>query len=229
MAQQERSTRTRRKIVEAGGAVFAQRGFEGAVISDVYAKVGVTRGAFYYHFSSKEDLAEAVLETQRGGEQYPLIPREIKLQEFVDAGMVFTVRLRKDRLLQGSVRLAVEKASHSLDRSKAFEAWVTHNMRGLTEARERGELHPHVQLDDVAVMIAGAYTGIQLMSEVMDDRRDVERRVSVFLQHVMPTIALPGILARLDMAADRGERVMAELEELGELGEQGANGTSLAP
>jgi AcrR family transcriptional regulator len=59
---QERSEATRRRLFKAALRVFARDGFEAARIEDIAAEAGHTRGAFYAHFPSKENLFFALLE-----------------------------------------------------------------------------------------------------------------------------------------------------------------------
>lgn len=47
---------TRRAILEAAAQLSRQGGFDKMTIRDVCAAAGVTTGAFYHHFSSKNDL-----------------------------------------------------------------------------------------------------------------------------------------------------------------------------
>ena len=63
---------TRRRIVEAAGRRFKQDGIDGAGVAAVMSDAGLTNGAFYAHFASKEDLvATAVAELLRDQrEQY---------------------------------------------------------------------------------------------------------------------------------------------------------------
>ncbi|WP_432250444.1 ScbR family autoregulator-binding transcription factor [Streptomyces sanyensis] len=212
MSQQERAIRTRELILEAAGEVFAERGYDGATISDVYSRAGLTKGAFYFHFASKEELAEAILEVQVGSGAYPVVRRTLKLQELVDAGFVFGHRLMYDRMLQGSVGLSLERGAHQLDRRRPFLAWVDHNLAALTEASEQGELYGYADLRATAELLVGAFSGIQMLSHVLTDRRDLTERLSVLLAQVLPSVAVPGVLAQLDLSADRGERVLAEAE-----------------
>jgi AcrR family transcriptional regulator len=214
VTQQERSKRTRRLIVEAAGSVFAEKGYNGATISDVYQRVGLTKGAFYYYFTGKEDLARAVLDSQVGEVAFPLVPRSTRLQELIDAGMVFTVQIRQDTAVQGSLRLSLERGAHDLDRRRPYGDWVAHNLHALTRAKDAGELHAHVDPEAVAQLLAGAYSGIQVLSEVMSGWEDLEERISVLLQHILPTITLPGPLAQLDMGVGRAARVVADLQNL---------------
>ena len=59
--QAERSRATRAALLAAGRALFAAHGFAGAAREDIVERAGVTRGALYHHFASKEDLFRAVV------------------------------------------------------------------------------------------------------------------------------------------------------------------------
>jgi TetR/AcrR family transcriptional regulator, transcriptional repressor for nem operon len=47
----------REKILAAAFEVIRRKGYSGATVDDLCAAAGVTKGAFFHHFSSKEDLA----------------------------------------------------------------------------------------------------------------------------------------------------------------------------
>jgi TetR/AcrR family transcriptional regulator, transcriptional repressor for nem operon len=55
---------TRQRILEAAGRRFKQDGIDGAGVATVMSDAGLTNGAFYAHFSSKEDLVANVLADQ---------------------------------------------------------------------------------------------------------------------------------------------------------------------
>jgi len=50
------------EIVEAALAVFAERGFAAARLDEIAARAGVSKGALYLYFATKEDLFRAVVE-----------------------------------------------------------------------------------------------------------------------------------------------------------------------
>ena len=54
--QRQRSEETRARIFEAAERSFAQQGFDAASVATICQVAGVTKGAFYHHFSSKQDL-----------------------------------------------------------------------------------------------------------------------------------------------------------------------------
>lgn len=53
---------TRSQLMAVGHRLFAERGFAGTSTEEIVVQAGVTRGALYHHFRSKEDLFRAVLD-----------------------------------------------------------------------------------------------------------------------------------------------------------------------
>jgi len=47
---------TKRRLIDAAGAVFAEKGFERATIKDITTRAGVSLAAVNYHFSDKNEL-----------------------------------------------------------------------------------------------------------------------------------------------------------------------------
>jgi TetR/AcrR family transcriptional repressor of nem operon len=50
---------TRERILESAAQLFRTRGYDAASIDDIMSGAGLTRGGFYLHFDSKEDLFAA--------------------------------------------------------------------------------------------------------------------------------------------------------------------------
>ncbi|MFR2571530.1 MAG: TetR/AcrR family transcriptional regulator [Clostridia bacterium] len=48
--------KTKRKIFETSMKLFAEKGYEATSIEEITATVGVAKGTLYYHFSSKEEI-----------------------------------------------------------------------------------------------------------------------------------------------------------------------------
>ncbi len=62
MARQVRSEATRRKILDAAIDVFGEVGYAAAGWNTIIERTGMTKGALYHHFDSKESLASAIIE-----------------------------------------------------------------------------------------------------------------------------------------------------------------------
>ena len=77
---------TRQRIVEAAGRRFKRDGIDGAGVAAVMSDAGLTNGAFYAHFGSKEDLVANVLADQLRAQRQSLdteAPDRAGLEAFV--------------------------------------------------------------------------------------------------------------------------------------------------
>jgi len=210
VAQQDRAIRTRRLILEAAAAVFDDLGYDRATIAEVLDRAGVTKGALYFHFASKEQLALAVLDEHVL--DIAVKPQNIKLQEFVDAGQVLAYRLRSDPIQRGAARLAVEQGSNHLDRKQSMLSWSVFVEGLLNEAKDRGEVMESIVVRETAELFVGAFAGLQMMSQAFTNRADLSRRLTIFFEHTLPSIAVPAILAKLKLGSERGAHLDAALQ-----------------
>ena len=58
----ERKAATRSRLLDAAARVYAAHGFSGATLDDVAEEAGLTKGAVYGHFGSKDNLLVALME-----------------------------------------------------------------------------------------------------------------------------------------------------------------------
>ncbi|MFC8373869.1 MULTISPECIES: ScbR family autoregulator-binding transcription factor [unclassified Streptomyces] len=218
MALQERAIRTRRAILVAAAEVFDEVGYEAATITEILKRSGLTRGALYFHFGSKEELAQGVLAVQV--DALPPVPKqELKLQESLDEALLLACLLRRetgDPIVRGSVRLTIDQgaAQGGLDARMPMQAWVEHTHALLNEAKTNGELLPHVDTLSLAKLAVGAFTGVQMLSNIMTDREDMQERVTDLYRNLMAAAAVPSVLSRLDFGAGRGMRIYEEAMKL---------------
>lgn len=191
----------------AAAKVFEDRGYQAATIAEILTASGVTKGALYFHFQSKDDLAQGVLAEQ---DQRLIVPaRSSKVQELVDAVMLHAYRLQTDPLVRAGVRLSMDQQP-GLDRSGPFRRWSEVGTAMLTQARAQGELLPHVVPAETAEVIVAAFGGIQSMSQTVSDYQDLPDRVSALLRHLLPSVVQSSIIASLDLSPARGASVYAE-------------------
>ena len=63
----EAAEKTRARLIDAATELFAREGLGGPSLDAICKHAGFTRGAFYVHFSSRDDLIVAVVEKIMGG------------------------------------------------------------------------------------------------------------------------------------------------------------------
>ena len=62
LTREEKKARTRAQLIDAAATVFARRGFVAASLDEVAEEAGLTKGAVYSNFASKEELFQGVIE-----------------------------------------------------------------------------------------------------------------------------------------------------------------------
>ncbi|AWK08888.1 TetR family transcriptional regulator [Streptomyces spongiicola] len=207
MAKQDRAIRTRNQILESMASLFNEVGYDAATIAALVERTGLTRGALYFHFASKEDIARAVLDeavTREG-----LREQAFKVQEWVDLGLLLAYRVPREPILHAAIRLSVDPKARRLFGTR-WPDWVAVGEGFLTEAKQRGELLPHADPAVVSRTVVGSWTGVQLVSEAMSEDLDLAEEISVLYQLVLPNVVTPTVLARIDSSPYRAERLLKE-------------------
>lgn len=74
----QRGRATRSDILEVARRLFSEHGYHNTAVADIQQATGLTKGAFYHHFRSKEKLALAVLETAQSAYDEQLIEPAMK-------------------------------------------------------------------------------------------------------------------------------------------------------
>jgi AcrR family transcriptional regulator len=59
--KQDRARRTREQLLRSARRVFGRASYAGATIEDITNDAGVSKGSFYFHFASKEDVLVALV------------------------------------------------------------------------------------------------------------------------------------------------------------------------
>lgn len=62
MKREEKSKNSREKIVKAAFALFGEKGYDATTTQDIIEKTGLSRGAMYHHFKSKEEILHSISE-----------------------------------------------------------------------------------------------------------------------------------------------------------------------
>jgi AcrR family transcriptional regulator len=196
LARQERAERTRNAILDAAAAVFDEHGFNGASLSDILAKAGVTKGALYFHFSSKEDLAHALVTEQFTiGRSLPTGPPP-GVQTVIDLCHDMANSLRTSVRVRASVRLVIETGTFADPAPDAYTGWIDTARGYLAAAKERGDLKADLDPAAIARWVVASFTGIQIASQVLSGREDIHERVTEMWRIALPGLVPPRRVAR---------------------------------
>ncbi|MFI7386449.1 TetR family transcriptional regulator [Streptomyces sp. NPDC049813] len=163
--KQERSRRTRELVLDAAAVEFAAHGYLGANIQRVAEHTGLTKGAVYGHFGSKDALAQALVAHLETGVQ-GLIARvrsgsapAVGVSSVREISLVLADLLASDVRSGAALRLTVEQ---SLSRPQEPPAFVA--LRAFVEDALRRSGHDDVPrsaapllTDFVLILLVGSY------------------------------------------------------------------------
>jgi AcrR family transcriptional regulator len=136
MRRADRKAQTRARLLDAAERVFAAKGYRGASVDDVADTAGLTKGAIYAHFRTKEAL-------------YLALVREREVSSIQEVGELFESERVPDRRTEAlSSRLAAQlKDRDWLLLSYEFLAHAVRDGRLRREVRERLEAAHRVNVE----------------------------------------------------------------------------------
>lgn len=139
------------EIVQAALAVFAEKGFAAARLDEIAARAGVSKGAVYLYFATKEDVFRAVVE-QAVAPNMQLIRAMIAAHPGPFSDLVRAVPQRIAALLDalpvgGVLKMVIGEARNFPQIARVWhDELVAHALGGMTDAvaaaQRRGEVKP---------------------------------------------------------------------------------------
>jgi AcrR family transcriptional regulator len=157
--RRERARLTRAVIVEASAGEFARCGYGAASLNTILASVSSTKGAMYFHSTSKADLAHAVVdlaasryrEIGQRWSQSAAAPLDALAGLVGDLADAFT----SESALQAEARLALEPDLRIDAAEVGAQAWEDAAVDLATRAAVDGGLDPRKLVSTLAVLLAG--------------------------------------------------------------------------
>ncbi|MFJ8646018.1 ScbR family autoregulator-binding transcription factor [Streptomyces sp. NPDC093546] len=178
--KQERSARTRQRVLRGAAELFTERGFRHTSVKDVADRVEMTKGAVYFHYPTKEALAVAIVEEHYA--HWPKMLDEITREGLgpLDTAVRMLERaataFQEDVVVQAGARLQLERPQIDAELPTPYVDWIALLESLLTSAQEAGELRPGVVPAKAARSLVSAFFGSQHVSDVLSGRADVVTR-----------------------------------------------------
>jgi AcrR family transcriptional regulator len=193
VVRQARSEVTRRKIIAAAVELFNDIGYSNTGLGDIVERAGMTKGALYHHFSSKEALAEAIIEeaseilltTFQG-----ICRSSAPALENIIHGVLVVVQLgNTDKLVRMGALLLRMFAKFSEASTHNYGVWLAEMGTQARRAQVEGDLRADVDAQQAAEFIVGSMLGAELVSNAVSGGQDLLERVTLTWRLLLPAIA----------------------------------------
>jgi AcrR family transcriptional regulator len=171
MARQVRSEATRRKILDAAIDVFGEVGYAAAAWGTIIERTGMTKGALYHHFDSKESLASAIIEE---GSDTLLVafrnvcgPSSPALENMIHGTFTVASVLTSDKMARAAEQLTSVLSGFNEAAARFCAGLVDAMAAEARRAGAEGDLRSNLDPAVVSESIIGAMLGTRLLSNAM--------------------------------------------------------------
>ena len=193
---QQRSEETITQIMAAAIHLFSHSGYEAASVADICAKADVSKGAFYYHFPSKQALFLAIVDqwlqgvdtqlfsSRRENETVPQsIARRAKTLGFVFQAASGQLPMFMEFMVQASRDQAVWKATIA-----PYRRYQQQFAALLEEGIKEGSIRPDVDIQSVSWSLLSLAIGILLQGVVDPRAADWDKVTKTGVQLILDSI-----------------------------------------
>ena len=176
----KKANTTRDTIVEIADTLFYERGFEHTSFSDIADAVGISRGNFYYHFKSKDEILDAVIAARTRKTRDMLARWEAQsdgpaecIRRYLRIVLTNRGKIMQHGCPVGSLSGELAKLDHPLrpDASAIFQVfrdWLARQFAALGQVQDA---------DVLAMHVLAFSQGVAVMDNAFHDKAFVQREV----------------------------------------------------
>lgn len=173
MALQARAEATRRKILESAVDLFSELGYGETGLADVLQRAGVSKGAFYYHFDSKEAVATAIIDEfsaklQRSARNL-FDPAAPELGDVISSTFDSAAIIASDKSAKIGNELLQALSQISSVASQTYSRWTNDFVGVIARAIGPWTTARSIDTEDAAEAIWVGILGCHLLSSALND------------------------------------------------------------
>lgn len=169
-----------------------REGYANASLNEIIEEAGVTKGALYFHFGSKEELARGVIDagyTRVVAEATGMMDRRSPALEATIEMSVLNVDLAESEpVVCAMFRLLVEIGDYRGTDEQPFDVWLE-GLKELTKrAGDEGDLAEHVDTDAFALLLLEAIMGARTVGAALGRTKHLTERIEAMWSLLLPSV-----------------------------------------
>jgi len=192
------SERTRKRLLQAAFQEIHRSGFRSADVDAILAKAGVTKGALYYHFDSKDALGYAVVDeviTSNLHQKWVQPLRNAKDPIGVLVRIIRSESLKREDVERGCPLLNLSQEMSGLDEgfrrrtARLYKDWHDAMADALREGQKRRVVRSDINANETATFLIAAWEGYVVLGKNSQDARILQsgqRRMSGQIESLRP-------------------------------------------
>src|SRR5271163_2660116 len=170
-----RADSTRQRLIAAASRQFARRSYSMVSLDDILAAAELTKGAMYFHFSSKQALALAIIddltEMSRAAVLELLAHGMSGLETLIDLFYRLAVQDTQYELARAGNRLLETLDDTTAVPSTLWQSWIEFVTTRIQKAVTEGDVIDQHDPEDVANMLVALWVGMRRISDLDQPER----------------------------------------------------------
>ncbi|NER83020.1 MAG: TetR/AcrR family transcriptional regulator [Leptolyngbya sp. SIO1D8] len=171
---------TRERIIDAADRLFYEQGFEHTSFSQIAEAVGISRGNFYYHFKTKDEILDAVINHRLARTNSMLNDWEIegetssdRIRSFINILVMNRAKIKRYGCPVGTLCTELAKLNHPAQGDAnelftLFRTWLR---------RQFKQLGCHDDADVLAMHLLALSQGISTLATAFQDEKFIKTEV----------------------------------------------------
>ena len=124
MPQQQRAVETRRNVLIGAAVAIDRHGYGASTIAEIVRESRITKGSLYFHFPSKEAVAEAIIAEQGEWLKARHNDDHEPVQAMLDLSYAFVEAVVSDPLMRASIRMTIDRAGPAASITQGYSSWI---------------------------------------------------------------------------------------------------------
>ena len=184
--------KTKRKIFETSMKLFAKKGYDATSIEDITAEVGVAKGTLYYHFSSKEEIFNFLVEEGMKLLRNSIDIKTSKLDNTIDKlRAVVLIQIKIITKYEDFMTIVLSQIWGNEPRNIMCKKYVTEYIKTIEEIIEEGMKKEEIARGDKEILASGIFglTCSSLIYKIkLNDELDVQKLYKEFDKYLLKNL-----------------------------------------
>lgn len=180
LPKQQRGIVTRAAILNAAARTFVAHGFAEATLARIRTESGLTNGAFYHHFPTREAVAVAVVDEYVLRAQNAMTVAAASsssgIETLLRVSEVFAGLVQSDVFVRAGIVLTTE-VGITIPMRAPYESWVNMVAALVEQCQREGSVRSDLDPHEVSVFLVSSLTGLQFLSNALSKHGDLVSHV----------------------------------------------------
>lgn len=194
LIRREQAERSRELLLDAAAEEFWRHGLAGTRIQDILDRSGMTKGGLYHHFTSKQEMADALFAQE--AERWPQLIEAVTGSQARGIALLQAFSLAVAERLGTQVRaravLHITKEVEPTGAVTAFDLWYDFVILALQQAIADREIPDAIAIREVATMLVEVIYGVCTSPVPMSQQTDAAARIERLWTVLAPGLSAAG-------------------------------------